>query len=221
MTDIQGEFDLMERNLYSAVISDVLDDLGYTYRNRVMRRDIRPLYPEAVVAGRAAPVLATDIYEIRENPYEGEIAYVDSLEKDDVVIASTGGSDRYGIWGELLSTAARVRGARGAIIDGFTRDVKRILEMRFPVFASGINPLDSKGRGWIVDHDCPVQCGGVLVNPGDIVFGDIDGVVVIPKKDAHKAISIALKRAKKEDLTRKMLMEGAFLRDAYEKYGVL
>jgi regulator of RNase E activity RraA len=215
------EFDLMAKKLYSAVISDVLDDLGYTYKNRVMQANIRPLYPNAVVVGKAVPVIAVDIYEIRDNPYKGEIEYVDSLKKDDVVVASTRGSDRYGFWGELLSTAAQVRGARGAVIDGYTRDVKKILELKFPVFTLGIKPLDSKGRSWIYDYNCPAECGGVLVYPGDIVFGDIDGVVVIPKEVAKETITEAFKKVQKENLTRKMLQEGAYLRDAYKKYGVL
>jgi regulator of RNase E activity RraA len=221
MKDSRNVFDRMTKKLYTAVVSDVLDDMGYTYKNRVMRSDVRPLYPEAVVAGRAVPVIITDVYQVRENPYEGEINYVDNLKKDDVVVASQGGSDRYGFWGELLSTAARARGARGAIVSGFTRDVKKIIEMKFPVFTSGIRPLDSKGRSKIVDYNCPIECSGVPVNPGDIIFGDVDGVVVIPTEVSDEVISKAFKKAQKENMTRDMLLQGAFLKDAYEKYGVL
>jgi regulator of RNase E activity RraA len=99
--------------------------------------------------------------------------------------------------------------------------VKKIIEMKFPVFTSGIRPLNSKGRGWIIDYNCPVECGGVMVNPGDIIFGDLDGVVVIPQKDANEVISRAFEKVEKENLTRKMLMQGFSLRSAYEKYSVL
>lgn len=214
-----GRFDLMERKLYSAVISDVLDDMGF--RNQAMREDIRPLYPEAVVVGWAMPVLSTDIFEIKEEPYKGEIDAVDSLKKNDVLVACTNRSTRTGFWGELLSTASRARGARGAVIDGFTRDVRKIIEMRFPVFATGVKPVNSKGRSMVIDYNCPVECGDVLVNPGDIVFGDMDGVVVIPKEVADEVISKALEKVEKEDLTRKALLEGRLLGDVYAEYGVL
>ena len=212
-------FDTMEQKLYSSVVSDIVDQLGY--RNQAMRADINPLWPGAVVAGRAHTVLSADIYEVKENPYENEIAAVDSLKPNDVLIGGTNCSTETALWGELLSTASRARGARGAIIDGYTRDLVRIAEMRFPVFATGTRPLDSKGRSIVLEYGRPVKCGGVLVHEGDIVLADIDGVIVIPREIEEKVIELSLEKASAEDTVREELLKGALLGDVFKKYGVL
>jgi regulator of RNase E activity RraA len=121
----------------------------------------------------------------------------------------------------LLSTAARARGARGAVIDGLVRDVKKIEELGFPVFAAGIKPVDSRGRGIVIDCNVRVDCGGVLVSPGDLVFADYDGVVVIPAEVLPDVIRLADEKVTRENHTREELTSGAYLRDVYEKYGVL
>jgi 4-hydroxy-4-methyl-2-oxoglutarate aldolase len=212
-------FDTMEQKLYSSVVSDIVDQLGY--RNQAMRADINPMWPGAVVAGRAHTVLSVDIYEVRENPYENEIAAVDSLKPNDVLIGGTNCSTETALWGELLSTASRARGARGAIIDGYTRDLVRIAEMRFPVFATGTRPLDSKGRSIVLEYGRPVRCGGVLVHEGDIVLADVDGVIVIPREIEEKVIELSLEKASAEDTVREELLKGALLGDVFKKYGVL
>ncbi len=212
-------FDMMEEQLYAAVISDALDAAGF--RGQALQHTIRPLLPETVVVGRAMPVLCMDVYEIPDEPYQQEIAAVDSLKQDDVLVCSTNGSTRICFWGELLSTAARVRGARGAVIDGFIRDVRKIMEMRFPIFTTGISPIDSNGRGEVVAYNVTIECGGVTVNPGDIVFGDADGVVIIPQAIEMKIITAALQKVKSENSTRDALREGATLREVYDKYGIL
>lgn len=212
-------FDLMQAKLYTGLISDVLDDLGY--RNQAMTADIRPVYPEAVVVGRAHTVRATDVYSLPEKPYEMEIAAVDALKKDDVLVATTNRSTRTGFWGELLSTAARVRGARGAIMDGYTRDTRQIIKMQFPVFATGMRPLDSKGRSLVLGYGEPIECGGISVRPGDLIFGDNDGVMVIPQEVAEETVRRALEKAGKENITRDELLKGGYLGDVYAKYGVL
>ena len=212
-------FDLMEKQLYAAVISDALDAAGY--REQTLRHTIRPLYSDAVVVGRAMPVLCADVYEIPDEPYQQEIAAVDSLKENDVLVCSTNQSTRNCIWGELLSTAARARGARGAIIEGFIRDARQIIEMQFPVFMTGLSPVDSSGRGDVLAYNVPIECGGVPVNPGDIVFGDIDGVVVIPRAVEAKVIDAALEKVSGENRTRDELRAGATLRDVYDKYGIL
>jgi len=212
-------FDMMEEQLYAAVISDALDAAGF--REQALRHTIRPLLPETVVVGRAMPVLCLDVYEIPDKPYQEEIAAVDSLKQNDVLVCSTNGSTRICFWGELLSTAARARGARGAVIDGFIRDVRKIMEMRFPIFTTGISPVDSNGRGEVVTYNVPVECGGVTVNPGDIVFGDADGVVVIPQAVETQVIEAALEKVRGENCTRDALREGATLREVYDKYGIL
>ena len=222
MIDFKSEqqmFDTMRDKLYAAVISDVLDSLSA--REQAMRADICPVYPGAIVVGRAYTVASADIFEVGDDPYRGEIEAVDSLKANDVFVLCTNRSTRTCVWGELLSTAARARGARGVIIDGYTRDVAQIAAMNFPVFATGRRPVDSAGRGIIIGHGCPVSCGDVLVHPGDIVFGDIDGVVVIPKELEKKVISLALEKVEKENLVRNELLKGTMLRDAYAKHKIL
>ncbi|MCY3721781.1 MAG: RraA family protein [Candidatus Poribacteria bacterium] len=212
-------FDIMEQQLYAAVISDALDAVGY--REQALRHTVRPLHPEAVVVGRAMPVQCVDVYEIPDEPYQQEIAAVDSLKQDDVFVCSTNQSTRNCIWGELLSTAARARGARGAIIDGFVRDARQILAMGFPVFTTGLSPVDSSGRGDVVAYNVPIECGGVMVNPGDIVFGDADGVVVIPRTVEIDVLEAAFAKVAGENRTRDELRAGATLREVYDKYGIL
>ena len=212
-------FQVMKDKLYSAVLSDALDQVDC--RDQAMRADIRPVYSEAVVVGRALTVLAVDTYTSGHEPYMKEIEAVDSLTPGSVLVASTGRSTRNCLWGELLSTASMARGAHGAVIDGYVRDVRQIKEMRFPVFSTGMKPVDSFGRGEVMDYQCPVNCGDVVVRPGEIVFGDIDGIVVIPQAVEKEVIQRAFEKVAGEDRARKDLQRGAFLKDVYEKYGVL
>lgn len=212
-------FDMMRKKLYSAVLSDALDQVGL--RRQAMRADIRPVWPGAVVVGRALTALSVDVYEIVADPYEKEIEVIDSLKPENVLVAATGQSTRTCFWGELLSTAARARGAQGAVIDGYTRDVARITEMQFPVFATGMKPVDSNGRGMVMDYNCPVSCGDVVVNAGDIIYGDVDGIVAIPSNVEEEVIARAIDKVEGENMTREELEKGGYLRDVYEKYGVL
>ena len=212
-------FDLFERELYVSVVSDILDSLGY--RDQAMDEGLRPIYPGAVVVGRAHTVQSVDVYATPENPYDAEIAAIDSLKPGDVLIASTGRSTRTCLWGDLLSTASRARGARGAVIDGHVRDVRRIEQMAFPVFATGIRPVDSYGRGAVLGHGMPINCGGVIVNPGDIIFADIDGIVAIPQAIAPEVIARAREKVRGENQTRADLERGDLLRDVFNRYGVL
>ncbi len=212
-------FDFMQREFYVSVVSDVLDGLGY--RAQAMDATIRPIYKDAVVVGRAHTVLSTDVYQMPTDPYSAEIAAIDSLKPNDVLVAATNHSTRTCFWGELLSTTSRARGARGAIIDGHVRDARRIEQMGFPVFATGLRPIDSAGRGLVIAHGTPIICGGVLVNPGDIVFGDLDGLVVIPQAVETEAIARAREKVAGEDRARHDLERGDLLRDVYDRYGVL
>ena len=212
-------FALMKDQLYSAVICDALDQVGC--RDQAMRADIRPVYPEAVVVGRAVTMQSVDVYEDKENIYDTEIAAVDSLQPGNVIVASTQESTRTCLWGELLSTAALGRGAHGAVIDGYTRDIRMIQSMSFPVFSTGMYPVDSAGRGMVTDYNCPIICGGINVHPGDIVLGDYDGVIVIPRSVEKEAIERAIKKVEGENVTREELRKGATLRQVYDKYGVL
>jgi len=164
---------------------------------------------------------SVDVYEPEENVYEHEIAAVDSLGPGDVMVASTQQSTRTCLWGELLSTASVARGANGAVIDGYTRDVRFIQRMQFPVFSTGMYPVDSAGRGMVIDYNCTINCGGVIVHPGDIVFGDFDGVVIIPAQAEKEVIERAVEKVKGENITREELRNGATLRAVYDRYGVL
>ena len=208
-----------EKNLYTAVVSDSLDQLGV--RNQAMREYLRPLYASCKVAGWARTISCSDLYHIPDDPYSIEIEAVDSLLPGEVAVVGTQKSIRNAPWGELLSTASRARGARGAIIDGLVRDVQKIEELGFPVFASGIKPVDSMGRGCVTAYNVPVECGEVLVQPGDFVFADFDGVVVVPKLMVKEVIELASEKVRREDSSRAELMKGAYLRDVYQKYGVL
>ena len=212
----------VKSTLYSAVLSDVLDEFGF--RQQAMRPFIRPLDEMTVLFGRARTGLYMATYQVAEgeNPYAVEIALVDDLKPGDVAILACGGpTERIAPWGELLSTASKCRGAEGCITDGLVRDVKHIRRMAFAVFHGGIGPLDTKGRARMVEMDTPVECGGVLVHPGDLVFGDVDGVVVIPEAKAAAVLARAFEKVKAENTTRDELLEGRLLRDVYERHGVL
>ncbi len=208
--------------LYTAVLSDVLDGLGR--REQAMRPFIRPLDDDAVLFGRARTGLYMTTYHVPEgrNPYELEMALVDELRPGEVaVLACNGPTERIAPWGELLTTAARSRGAAGCVTDGLVRDIRRIRAVGFPVFHGGIGPLDSKGRGEMVARDVPVVCAGVRVEPGDLVFGDADGVVVLPQAIAPGAIRMALDKIAAEDATRAAIESGRMLREVYAAFGVL
>src|SRR5918998_1556774 len=208
-TDIVMQEDLLDvlrTRLYTAVVSDVLDRQGLL--DQAMSARIRPLAPTMRLVGRAHTVLTADIYQRPANPYEKEIASVDSLKPGDVMVAATNGSERTCLWGELLSTAARARGATGCLIDGHTRDVQRILAMGFPVFCTGFRPVDSSSRSVVIDYGCPVRCGDVLVHPGDIIFADIDGVVAIPRDRLETTVQLALEKVEGENASRAMLEQG-------------
>jgi 4-hydroxy-4-methyl-2-oxoglutarate aldolase len=211
--------ELLRSKLYTSVVSDVLDRQGLL--DQAMAARIRPIEPGMRLVGKAHTVLSADVYQRPENPYINEIGAVDALKPGDVMVAATNGSERTCLWGELLSTAARARGAIGCLIDGHTRDVKRILEMGFPVFCTGFRPVDSSSRSTVIDYGCPVRCGDILVHPGDIVFADIDGVVVIPQDHLEPTVRMALEKVEGENASREMLEQGFLLREVYDRYGVL
>ena len=160
--------------LSSAVLADVLDNLGN--RHSALPSAIRPLRLEWKILGRAATLNALPVEEEPKQPYAVELECVDSLRAGDVLVATTNGDRSSALWGELLSTASRARGAVGVIVDGLTRDATKILGMDFPVFAAGFSPLDSKGRLDGVQHGVPIRIGKCVIRPGDFVFGDMDGV---------------------------------------------
>jgi len=203
--------------LFSGVVADVLDKLGYRYQ--CMKSDIRPIYPKAVVAGYALTAQAIPARDIApEKPYLGELLAVDSLKPGDVLVVS---ESPWSFWGELLSTSAKFRGCRGVVLDGPTRDSLAIEEMGFPVFHRGFHPADSLGRMEVVHHNVPIPCGGVMVNPGDLILGDNDGIVVVPLSVAEKTLQLAEEKVSGENLVRKALASGMTTQEAFAKFGIL
>ena len=212
----------LARTLYTAVLSDVLDEAGFM--NQALKPFVRPLDETSVMCGFARTGLYRKVYHVEpgRNPYEIEMDLIDSLAPGEVtVLACDGPTDRIAPWGELLTTAASIRGAAGCLTDGLVRDVRRIREMRFPVFAGGIGPLDSKGRAEMAAMDIAVEVAGVRVEPGDLVFGDVDGCVAIPKAVAPRVVARALEKVTAEDRTRDALAAGESLRQVFERFGVL
>lgn len=203
--------------LYTSVVADVLDRLGY--RDQCPRPDIRPLARGMKAAGVARTVHTIPAPELNPaEPYKGEMAAVDALGPGDVMVVSTCDAS---FWGELLSTAATYRGCRGIVIDGYTRDTAAILAMGFPVFCRGIHPADSLGRIDVTAHDVPIDFGGVRVNPGDLVLADDDGIVFVPRDAAEQAIAQAEEKVRGENLVRVKLAEGMSVAEAFRRYGVL
>ena len=215
--------DLKQLHLLSAaVLSDVMDSLGLG--QRAMKPFVRPLDDSKVLVGRARTGLYMLNYSLHEgeNPYEVEIALVDDLHPGDVVVlACNGPTERIAPWGELLSTASVARGAAGCVTDGLVRDVRQIRAMGFPVFHGGIGPLDTKGRARMVERDRRVECGGVSIESGDIVFGDVDGVVVIPRVHEQVVLAKALEKVTGENNTRDALRQGEPLAAVFKRFGIL
>ena len=210
---------MMRERLYVAVVSDALDAAGL--HEQAMDARLRPMAPTMRLVGRAHTVLTADVYERPADPYRLEIEAVDALRPGDVMVAATNHSERTCFWGELLSTAAVARGATGCAIDGHARDALKIIEMGFPVFATGFRPVDSSWRSTVVAYGIPIECGGVRVHPGDIVFGDYDGIVVVPRDRFAEVVTTALAKVEGENHSREMLRQGALLREVYDRYGVL
>jgi regulator of RNase E activity RraA len=212
---------LVERlaRLHPAVVADCLDKAGL--RNQVLAPHIRPIAADMRVAGYAATVHCVEVDavpESRDDWYRNELASVDALRPGDVVVVST---CRGSYWGELLATASTFRGARGVVADAYTRDTLALVDMRFPTFAAGIHCADSLGRIDVDAYDVPIVCGGVAVDPGDLVLGDHDGVVVVPSALGEQIIAAAEEKVTGENLVREKLAEGMPVSEAFRTYGVI
>jgi 4-hydroxy-4-methyl-2-oxoglutarate aldolase len=212
-------FKFIKQHLYVAAVCDILDELGY--RNQAMHQRIRPLLPHMNTCGfigRARTFRWMETDHVQDDPYGLEIEAMDSLTCGDVVIHSTDYSGTNAPWGELMTTVARRNGVAGCVVDSQVRDCIKIIEMDFPVYYAGIRPLDSKGRAIVKEYDVPVKCGEVLVNPGDIIYADFDGVVVVPEIAEANVFEMAKEKVNSENLSRKALLEGRSLREVYDKY---
>jgi regulator of RNase E activity RraA len=219
--DPDAMFEQLRETVFSALLSDCLDQVGR--RGQAMPPRIRPLDEARVMVGRARTAAFMEVFHVEaaRNPYELEMDLVDSLRPHEIPIFACANPMRVAPWGELLSTAAQVRGAAGAVMDGCVRDVTAIRAMGFPVFHGGIAPLDSKGRGQVMAIDVPIECAGVPVLPGDLVFGDADGMVVVPSSVEDEVLRLAAEKRRGEQTTLAELRQGASLRAVFARHGIL
>ncbi|WP_254511255.1 RraA family protein [Anatilimnocola floriformis] len=209
----------MRAVFYSAVVCDALDALGYPHQSP--RVPLSPLTTTGVLIGRCKTTLWADMAHPDPSPYELELQAVDTCQPDDVIIAAAGGTFRSGLWGELLSTAARRTGCVGAIVDGAVRDRAKMTQMGFPIWARGTSLYDSKDRNRVIDIDVPVEIDGVRFVPGDLVVADIDGVVVIPRAVEAEVVRHAWNKVHDENIVRQAIADGMTATAAFKKYGVL
>jgi len=213
-------FNYLEENAYASVFSDILDELGHRFQVISPHSGIHPLERTFVVAGRAVTLLNErddDEYE----PYDAVIKCIDSLDPDTVLVATSSDAFDVGIMGELTATALRARRNRGAIINGYSRDVRKLIEMKFPVFAWGPSPIDTTGRARVTNYNIPIIVGGVRVSPGDLVFADLDGIVVVPKDLESRVIAEVIERINTENAVRRELAAGRRMAEVWGKYHVL
>ena len=220
-------FNLMKEKLFSAVIGDIMDQVGYL--DQFLPPSIHPLNEKMIVAGRAMPVLEADIpvdplYDHNHSglnkPFGLMFRALDDLKENEVYIC-TGASPRYALWGELMSTRAIKLNAAGAVLHGFTRDSKGILSIGFPTFSIGKYAHYQGARGLVTDFRIEIQIDGILVRPGDIVFGDMDGVCIIPREIEAEVIHRAFEKVDGENEVRKAIEAGMSAADAFEKYGIM
>lgn len=216
-------FSFIRSDLYVAAVCDILDAMGH--RQQAMHQRLRPLLPDrhnCGFVGRARTFRWMETnYIVEDDPYGLEIEAMDSLGPGDVAVHSTDYGGTNAPWGELMSTVARRNGAVGCVCDSQVRDCNRIIDLGFPVYCAGIRPLDSKGRGRVMAYDVPIMCGEVLVRPRDLVFADLDGIVIIPQDVEDEVLERAREKAGKESASRAELLAGKTLREVYDKYGVL
>jgi 4-hydroxy-4-methyl-2-oxoglutarate aldolase len=216
--------DLLEtcrEELYTAVICDTLD--GFKYRQQVLPRSLRPVEEGLVLCGRVRVGIFMPIFHDDEtvNVYENEIRLIDDLKPGDVPVLICRGNLEIAPWGELLTTRAKQLRAGGCVTDGCVRDVSRIRANKFPVFCGGFNPSDTKYRGKLMWFDVPGRIGDVDVVSGDMIFGDADGIVVVPRAIARSVVTAALDKVRSENKVREALLSGMSLAQAFETFRVL
>lgn len=210
-------FTLITRFLYTPVLGDVLDRLGH-YR-QFLPQPVKPVRDGMKLAGRAMPVQLAEVSGPQPYPFGKLTLALDDLMPGEVYVAS--GALNCASWGEILTAAARTRGAAGAVIDGFHRDTPQVLAQEWPVFSRGSWAQDAGVRSSVIDFRCAIGCGGVRVAPGDLVFGDCDGVLVVPREAEREAVSLALEKARAEKTVRKEIEAGTPATAVFAKYGIL
>lgn len=220
-------FSIVPRELFTCVVGDVMDKMGL--QHQFLPPQIQPLRPDMVVIGRAMPVLSVDVFTERiagtanrlmDRTFGLMLEALDDLRENEVYL-NTGSSPRNALWGELMSTRARKLGSRGAVLNGYVRDTKAILKMGFPTFGFGSYGQDSAPRYKVVDFRIPIEIGQVRVRPGDILFGDIDGVLAVPAQAEEEVFIRALEKARGEKLVKQAIEAGVSAVDAFDKYGIM
>ncbi len=220
-------FQLARSELYTAVVGDIMDKAGLLHQ--FLPPQIQPLREEMVVIGRAMPVLEADVFDdtsstghntLLRKSFGLMLEALDDLKRNEVYIC-TGSSPRYALWGELMSTRAMQLGAAGAVVDGYSRDTRGIIELGFPCFSYGRYAQDQAPRGKVIDFRVAVEIAGVRIEPGDIVFGDMDGVLVVPRNTEEEIFVKALEKARGEKTVQKAIQEGMSATEAFERYGIM
>lgn len=220
-------FSLMKTELFSSVIGDVLDAQGF--RHQYLPPSIRPLSDSMILVGRAMTVLEADYFveptikgrsSFGSKPFGVMFEALDDLKRDEVYITS-GVCGEYAQWGEMMTTRARVLGAAGAILNGYARDTNGIRKIGFPTFCHGSYGQDQGVRGKVLDYRLRIQIGPVTIDPGSILFGDIDGVVVVPKEAEKETLRLAFEKARGEKLVAKAIKNGMSTVEAWEKFGIM
>ena len=211
-------FQLMKDKLYTPVVGDILDGIGYYHQ--FLPQSIRPLRDDMKLAGKAMTVLMIDVFGPQKKPFGLLTEALDQLQENEIYIA-TGGTQRCAYWGELLTATARTCGAAGAVVNGWHRDTPQVLEQNWPVFSQGCYAQDSSVRTQVVDFRCPIEIGQATIHDGDLLFGDVDGVLVIPQQIADEVIEKSLEKAAGEKVVRKAIEAGMSATDAFAKFGIL
>lgn len=218
-------FDLMKNHLYTGVLTDIMDTMGYTHQ--FLPSYIQPLEREMMLAGRAFTVQEADCTGTQisnegiNKPFGVMFEALDSMQKNEVYICA-GGSPRYAFFGGLMATRMIKLGAVGAVVSGFTRDTKEVLSLGIPTFTRGCYAQDQGIRGRVIDYKCPIEFeNGVLVNYGDIIFGDCDGVLSIPKNIEKDVIKKAFEKVFGENEVREAIQNGMGVVEAFEKFGIM
>lgn len=219
-------FRIAREELFTALVGDVLDKMGY--QHQFLSPHIKPLRSDMVVIGRAMPVLEADVFaesadghnELMKKPFGIMFEALDSLRPDEVYICS-GSSPRYALWGGLMSTRAIKCGAAGCVVNGYSRDTNEILKLNFPAFSMGSYAQDQGPRGKVIDYNTPIEFDGVRVCPGDVVYGDLDGVLVVPKEAVNDAFTGAIEKARGEKKVKEALLQGMTTVEAFAKYGIM
>ncbi len=213
-------YEYLEKHAYSAAFSDVLDEQGRRFQVVAPDAGIRPLSNSFVSVGRAVTMInASDGRE--DEPYERVIECIDSLKPNSLLVTTGNSRFQTGIMGELTATALRARNCRGAVVNGYTRDSRKLISMDFPTFAWGSSPIDTSGRVRVIECNVPVVIGGIKISPGELVFADLDGIVVIPHDIEKETVSEVLDRINTENTVRRELAEGKRMAEVWSKYHVL